>query len=283
MNTSFGQVNDPKLLDSLFNKVKEIKIILDNSKSDKEEIKILKKELLNDSLILNEKDKKILGLSNAVEILKKEKDSLTVQNKQVITDFQNSKLDYSNLSDKQIEILFSEEFNGRGSLTLSSELLKSILSIAQKTPSKRLNQINVYLEIYDSIVSINKIFEKPYSEELKKETYKRIDFVASLAKQKIPGNDNVILSELNKLKDRNRDYCKNTLELYTQFYNVLPLSKSTELIFNIDKSNSVFIKKTEQLYYLVYKYKYLLKALNDYTDIPAFREQFKNKPTFTCN
>lgn len=282
MNTSFGQVNDPKLLDSLFNKVKEIKIILDDSKSYKEEIKILKKVQLSDSLILNEKDKKISGLLNAVEILKKENDSLVLQKKRVITDFQNSKLDYSNLSDKQIEILFSEEFNGRGSLTLSSELLKSILSIAQKTSSKKLNQINDYLEIYDSIVNINKIFENPYSEELKKETYKRIDLVATLAKQKIPGNDNVF-SELNKLRDRNRDYCKNTLELYTQFYNFLPLSKSTDINFNIDKSNSVFIKKTEQLYYLVYKYKYLLKALNDYTDIPAFREQFKNKPTFTCN
>jgi hypothetical protein len=153
---------------------------------------------------------------------------------------------------------------------------------SKKTSSKRLNQINDYLEIYDSIVSINKMFENPYSEELKKETYKRIDLVASLAKQKIPGNDNVF-SELNKLRDRNRDYCKNTLELYTQFYNFLPLSKSTDINFNIDKSNSVFIKKTEQLYYLVYKYKYLLKALNDYTDIPAYREQFKNKPTFTCN
>ena len=143
LNTSFGQVNDPKQLDSLFNKVKVIKTILDDSKSYKEEIKILKKVQLSDSLILNEKDKKISGLLNAVEILKKENDSLVLQKKRVLTDFQNSKLDYSNLSDKQIEILFNEEYNGRGSLTLSSELLKSILSIAQKTSSKRLNQIKL--------------------------------------------------------------------------------------------------------------------------------------------
>ena len=175
----------------------------------------------------------------------------------------------------------NEKFDSQSRLLLSNNLLKSILNFAQKSSSKKLTQLNYFIEIYDSISSLNKIFDFPYSEIQTKETLKRISLISDLVKQKIP-NNKVLLSELEYLAGKTKNYCKNTLDLFNHFH-------AYESTAKVDIN--LFYNKVSMGYYYAYEYPYLIELLNKFQEEPAYRakfptdkkEQFKNKPPFTCN
>ena len=61
-NTSFSQVSDQKILDSIFKSIKGIRLILDNAETHKEEVEKYKKILEKDSSDLKKNDNKIKDL-----------------------------------------------------------------------------------------------------------------------------------------------------------------------------------------------------------------------------
>jgi hypothetical protein len=98
----------------------------------------------------------------------------------------------------------------------------------------------------------------------------------------MPANK-IVLSELEYLSEKTKDYCKNTLDLFNHFYTYAGIAK---------QGGNQFNNKAAMGYYYAYKYSYLLDLLNKFLDDPNYRsqfedkdkkEQFKIKPPFTCN
>jgi hypothetical protein len=280
LHASIAQVNDPKIVENIYNKVNEIKSLLDETKLLKDEIKTLKKLQVSDSLTIAEKEKRVIAIASENEKLIKEKDILIDQKKQSLTDLNNFKSEIAGLSEKQLDILLNDkEYDIKSQLILSKNLMSSMLNFAQKSSSTKFSQLNYLVEIYDSIASINKIFELEYNELKVKETITKIESIALRAKQKLP-NNSTIFSELNSLKERAANYCKKTLDLYEHFYR-----------YNDDKDFEQFKKRVDMGYFIAYKYKYLLTLLAKYVNDSNYRSQFDRsqlkqfmlKPPFTCN
>ena len=281
ISSTKAQVADLKIVDSIYKSIKGIKTILDDTESYKEEIKIFKKQHLRDSLSLNKKEDEIANLLASIESLKKEKADFNIKKKELQDSLILFQSDYSNIFDKQIDILLNEKFDSQSRLLLSSNLLKSMLNFAQKSSSKKLIQLNYFIEIYDSISSVNKIFDFPYSEIQTKETLKKLNLISGLVKQKMP-NNKVLLSELEYLAEKTKNYCKKTLDLFNHFYTYESLAKA-----DINQ----FKNKVSMGYYYASEYNYLIDLLNKFLEEPTYRaqfpttqkEQFKIKPPFTCN
>ena len=279
-NTSFSQVSDQKILDSIFKSIKGIRLILDNAETHKEEVEKYKKILEKDSSDLKKNDNKIKDL--IIEVSKLELEKSELKNK--ISHFQDSlkiiQSVFSEISDEQIENLLDGQFDKPGNLVLGRDMMLSILSFAQKTSPKKLNQFNAYLEIYDSIISIRKTFDAPYNILSNQSAVKSIANLELMTKKKLPDNKS-IKSEVENLKKLVSRYCSNTSELYNLFFRIAPLAETT-FISDLEVKSS-FRSEVEKAYFLVFQYKYLNEMLNKFLLESAFREQFKNKPTFTCN
>jgi hypothetical protein len=281
--SSKAQINDTKVIDSIHKGIKSIKAILDDKEAYKEEINNLKRQQLRDSITLYRKDAEISNLLSSVENLKKEKVDLNSKKKELQDSLLFLKSDYSTFFDNQIEIFLKEEFDSKSSrLLLSNNSLKNFFQLAQKSYAKKLTQLGYFIEIYDSISFIYKLFDLPYNEIQTKEALKKIESLIILAKQKMPANK-IVLSELENLSEKTKDYCKNTLDLFNHFYTYAAIAKQDANQFN---------NKAAMGYYYDYKYSYLLNLLNKFLDDPTYRsqfedkdkkEQFKIKPPFTCN
>jgi hypothetical protein len=89
------------------------------------------------------------------------------------------------------------------------------------------------------------------------------------------------MDEIESLKKVLKRYCSNTYELHLLFKNIYSLGK-VDLSSGIE-SKSMFRREIEQAYFLVFQYKYLNDMLNMYQRDSTYREQFKDKITFTCN
>ena len=279
---SKAQINDTKVIDSIHKGIKSIKAILDDKEAYKEEINNLKRQQLRDSISLYRKEAEISNLLASVENLKKEKVVLNSKKKELQDSLLFFQSDYSTFFDKQIEIFLKEEFDSKSRLLLSNNSIKNFFQLAQKSSAKKLTQLGYFIEIYDSISSIYKLFDLPYNEIQTKETLKKIESITLLAKQKMPANK-IVLSELEYLSEKTKDYCKNTLDLFNHFYTYAGIAKQGSNQFN---------NKAAMGYYYAYKYSYLLELLNKFLDDPTYRsqfedkdkkEQFKIKPPFTCN
>ncbi len=279
---SKAQINDTKVIDSIHKGIKSIKAILDDKEAYKEEINNLKRQQLRDSISLYRKEAEISNLLASVENLKKEKVVLNSKKKELQDSLLFFQSDYSTFFDKQIEIFLKEEFDSKSRLLLSNNSIKNFFQLAQKSSAKKLTQLGYFIEIYDSISSIYKLFDLPYNEIQTKETLKKIESITLLAKQKMPANK-IVLSELEYLSEKTKDYCKNTLDLFNHFYTYAGIAKQDGNQFN---------NKAAMGYYYAYKYSYLLELLNKFLDDPTYRsqfedkdkkEQFKIKPPFTCN
>ncbi len=280
--SSKAQINDTKVIDSIHKGIKSIKAILDDKEAYKEEINNLKRQQLRDSISLHRKEAEISNLLASVENLKKEKVDLNSKKKELQDSLLFFQSDYSTFFDKQIEIFLKEEFDSKSRLLLSNNSIKNFFQLAQKSSAKKLTQLGYFIEIYDSISSIYKLFDLPYNEIQTKATLKKIESITLLAKQKIPANK-IVLSELEYLSEKTKDYCKNTLDLFNHFYTYAPIAK---------QDANQFTNKAAMGYYYAYKYSYLLDLLNKFLDDPTYRsqfedkdkkEQFKIKPPFTCN
>lgn len=280
--SSKAQINDTKVIDSIHKGIKSIKAILDDKEAYKEEINNLKRQQLRDSISLHRKEAEISNLLASVENLKKEKVDLNSKKKELQDSLLFFQSDYSTFFDKQIEIFLKEEFDSKSRLLLSNNSIKNFFQLAQKSSAKKLTQLGYFIEIYDSISSIYKLFDLPYNEIQTKATLKKIESITLLAKQKMPANK-IVLSELEYLSEKTKDYCKNTLDLFNHFYTYAPIAK---------QDANQFTNKAAMGYYYAYKYSYLLDLLNKFLDDPTYRsqfedkdkkEQFKIKPPFTCN
>lgn len=280
--SSKAQINDTKVIDSIHKGIKSIKAIIDDKEVYKEEINNLKRQQLRDSISLYRKEAEISNLLALVENLKKEKVDLNSKKKELQDSLLFFKSDYSAFFDKQIEFFLKEEFDSKSRLLLSNNSIKNFFQLAQKSSAKKLTQLGYFIEIYDSISSIYKLFDLPYNEIQTKETLKKIESITLLAKQKMPANK-IVLSELEYLSEKTKDYCKNTLDLFNHFYTYAGIAKQDGNQFN---------NKAAMGYYYAYKYSYLLELLNKFLDDPTYRsqfedkdkkEQFKIKPPFTCN
>lgn len=280
--SSKAQINDTKVIDSIHKGIKSIKAILDDKEAYKEEINNLKRQQLRDSISLYRKEAEISNLLASVENLKKEKVDLNSKKKELQDSLLFFQSDYSTFFDKQIEIFLKEEFDSKSRLLLSNNSIKNFFQLAQKSSAKKLTQLGYFIEIYDSISSIYKLFDLPYNEIQTKATLKKIESITLLAKQKMPANK-IVLSELEYLSEKTKDYCKNTLDLFNHFYTYAPIAK---------QDANQFTNKAAMGYYYAYKYSYLLDLLNKFLDDPTYRsqfedkdkkEQFKIKPPFTCN
>lgn len=278
--SAFSQVNEPKKIDSILNGINSIKTILDNSKAHKEEIEKFKNKLLKDSLDLEVEKKIIRELKDAAEKFATEKIELNNKLKQVRDSLKSFQSEYSNISDKQIESLLNEQFDKPGNLVFSKNSMSSILSFAQMTSSKKLNQIKAYINIYDSIFSVRKIFEEPFNKISIQQANKRVAAIETAIKNDLENNI-PITNEVENLKKLLNRYCSNTFELYNLFFKIAPLAE-TNFLSSIDVK-SAFRSEVEKAYYLVFQYKYLNEILNKFLLEPTYREQFKSKPTFTCN
>ena len=106
----------------------------------------------------------------------------------------------------------------------------------------------------------------PYNEIQTKEALKKIESLIILAKQKMPANK-IVLSELENLSEKTKDYCKNTLDLFNHFYTYAAIAKQDANQFN---------NKAAMGYYYAYKYSYLLDLLNKFLDDPTYRSQFED-------
>ena len=280
--SSKAQINDTKVIDSIHKGIKSIKAIIDDKEVYKEEINNLKRQQLRDSISLYRKEAEISNLLALVENLKKEKVDLNSKKKELQDSLLFFKSDYSAFFDKQIEFFLKEEFDSKSRLLLSNNSIKNFFQLAQKSSAKKLTQLSYFIEIYDSISSIYKLFDLPYNEIQTKETLKKIESITLLAKQKMPANK-IVLSELEYLSEKTKDYCKNTLDLFNHFYTYAGIAK---------QGGNQFNNKAAMGYYYAYKYSYLLELLNKFLDDPTYRsqfedkdkkEQFKIKPPFTCN
>jgi len=278
--SAFSQVNDPKKIDSILNGINSIKTILDNSKAHKEEIEKYKNKLIKDSLDLEAEKKIIRDLKDVAEKFADEKVELNNKLKQYRDSLKSLQSEYSNISDKQIELLLNEQFDKPGNLVFSKNTISGILSFAQMTSSKKLNQIKAYINIYDSIFSVRKIFEEPFNILSIQQANKRVSAIEITIKKDLANNISMT-NEVENLKKLLNRYCSNTFELYNLFYKIAPLAE-TNFSSSIDVK-SAFRSEVEKAYYLVFQYKYLNEVLNKFLLEPTFREQFKSKPTFTCN
>ena len=281
--SSIAQVSESKFIDSVFKSIKEIKTILDNSATHKEEIKIFKNQFVKDSLDLEKNKKTMQDLTIDLEKFKYDKIEFSKKTRELQDSLKNFQVDYSVIADSQIETLLNQQFDKNGSLPVSRDIMTSMLSLAQKSTSKKINQLKTYMDIYDSVTSVRKIFEKEFDIVSVQQAKKSISLIEIAIKNKL-SNAIAIEKEVGNLKKLVEGYCQNTYELFF-FLNknsgVNPTNQS-KIYPHIQKTP--FQIELEGLYFVAFKYPYLVKVLNQFKDDPAYREQFKNKtPPFTCN
>jgi hypothetical protein len=281
-HSSLSQVSEPKFIDSVFKNIREIKTILDNSATHKEEIKNFKNQFIIDSLDLEKNKKTIQDLTIALEKFKDEKVEFSKKTRQFQDSLKNFQSEYSSIADNQIETLLNQKFDKTGSLPVSREVMTSMLSLAQKSTSKKINQLKAYIDVYDSVISVRKIFEKEYDMALAQQAKKSIASIEISIKNKL-SNTNAIEKEVSNLKKLVDGYCQNTYELFFSLYKKSGMKPTMQSNIDPHIEKTAFRVELEGAYFLAFQYPYLLKVLNQFKDDPAYREQFKNKHTFTCN
>lgn len=274
-----GQVTNTIVTDSIFKEIKEIKKILDSNEFYKEKIKLYIKRQESEAEVLRLKENKITELDSVNTSLKKKIDALEVDKKGIQNQLNTNKSEQAFKADKQIEVLLQQKFDKPGNLILDRNLILSIQDLANDASPSKLNQLRAYIEIYDSLMVVKRVFELPYNEQVIQQANKTIQSVEQLNKLRLNSNAS-LSSEIGNVKKLLGRYCSNTLELLNLFARTYPLSKTD--VNAIDDVKSFFRNEIEQGYYLVYQYKYLNDMLNKYLLDSGFREQFKEKPTFTC-
>jgi hypothetical protein len=282
LNISFSkaQITDQKIVDSIFRDLQLIRKSIDNSEYLNKQIAILTKLKSDDSIAIANKNIQIGVLSSQIAVLEQEKKGLVSSKTDAELSLKKLNIDQANYSEKQIEIFLNQGFDETGGLLLNKNLISSILNFAQKSSPKNLSMLIAFLEIKDSIEVIRKIFDEPYSKQETQKANEKIEQLKLFAKQKLQNNNTSITTELSKLQNDVNDYCKKTSELYSAFNRIYPLSKTN---IQGDGDNSVFIRRVDEQYFIAYKYMHLLKLMDKYIVDQSYREQFKDKPTFTCN
>ena len=277
---SKAQITDQKIVDSIFRDLQLIRKSIDNSEYLNKQIAILTKLKSDDSIAIANKNIQIGVLSSQIAVLEQEKKGLVSSKTDAELSLKKLNIDQANYSEKQIEIFLNQGFDETGGLLLNKNLISSILNFAQKSSPKNLSMLIAFLEIKDSIEVIRKIFDEPYSKQETQKANEKIEQLKLFAKQKLQNNNTSITTELSKLQNDVNDYCKKTSELYSAFNRIYPLSKTN---IQGDGDNSVFIRRVDEQYFIAYKYMHLLKLMDKYIVDQSYREQFKDKPTFTCN
>lgn len=274
-----GQVNNSIITDSIFKEIKEIKKILDSTESYKEKIKLYIKRQESEAEVLKSKEKKITELDSVNTSLKKKIDALEVDKKGIQNQLNTNKSEQAFKADKQIEVLLQQKFDKPGNLILDRNLILSIQDLANDATPSKLNQLRAYIEIYDSLMVVKKVFELPYNEQVIQQANNTIQAIELSIKKKLNANP-YLTDEVENVKKLISRYCSNTFELHSLFAKIYPLAKTD--LSSVTQTKSAFRKEIEQAYFLVYQYKYLNDMLNKYLLDSGFREQFKEKPTFTC-
>jgi hypothetical protein len=277
---SKAQITDQKIVDSIFRDLQLIRKSINNSEYLNNEITKLTKSKFNDSIIIATKENQIRVLISQQAVLEQEKTGLLTSKTEAELNLKKLNIDQANYAEKQIEIFLNQGFDSTGRLLLNKNLISSILNFAQKSSPKNLSMLIAFLEIKDSIEAIRKIFDEPYSKQETQKANEKIEQLKLFAKQKLQNNNTSITNELSKLQNDVNDYCKKTSELYSAFNRIYPLSKTN---IQGDGDNSVFIRRVDEQYFIAYKYMHLLKLMDKYIVDQSYREQFKDKPTFTCN
>jgi len=277
---SKAQITDQKIVDSIFRDLQLIRKSIDNSEYLNKQIAILTKLKSDDSIAIANKNIQIGVLSSQIAVLEQEKKGLVSSKTDAELNLKKLNIDQASYAEKQIEIFLNQGFDETGRLLLNKNLISSILNFAQKSSPKNLNMLIAFLEIKDSIEVIRKIFDEPYSKQETQKANEKIEQLKLFAKQKLQNNNTSITNELSKLQNDVNDYCKKTSELFSAFNRIYPLSKTN---IQGDGDNSVFIRRVDEQYFIAYKYMHLLKLMDKYIVDQSYREQFKDKPTFTCN
>jgi hypothetical protein len=213
--SSLAQVSESKFIDSVFKNIKEIKTILDNSATHKEEIKNFKNQFIIDSLDLEKNKKIIQDLTIALEKSKDDKVEFSKKTRQFQDSLNNFQLEYSTIADNHIESILNQQFDKNGSLPLSRDVLTNLLRLSQKSTSKKIEQLKSYIDIYDSITSVRKIFEKEYDIVSVQQAKKSITLIEISIKNKFSNaNAIAIEKEVSNIKKLVDGYCQNTYELF---------------------------------------------------------------------
>lgn len=277
---SKAQITDQKIVDSIFRDLQLIRKSIDNSEYLNKQIASLTKLKSDDSIAIANKNIQIGVLSSQIAVLEQEKKGLVSSKTDAELNLKKLNIDQANYAEKQIEIFLNQDFDETGRLLLNKNLISSILTFAQKSSPKNLNMLIAFLEIKDSIEVIRKIFDEPYSKLETQKANEKIEKLKLLAKQKLQNNNTSIMNELTYLQNDVNDYCKQTSELYSAFTRIYPLSKTN---IQGDGDRSVFIRRVDEQYFIAYRYNHLIKLMDKYIEEQSYREQFKDKPTFTCN
>jgi hypothetical protein len=277
---SKAQITDQKIVDSIFRDLQLIRKSIDNSEYLNKQIAILTKLKSDDSIAIANKNIQIGVLSSQIAVLEQEKKGLVSSKTDAELNLKKLNIDQASYAEKQIEIFLNQDFDETGRLLLNKNLISSILTSAQKSSPKNLNMLIAFLEIKDSIEVIRKIFDEPYSKLETQKANEKIEKLKLLAKQKLQNNNTSIMNELTYLQNDVNDYCKQTSELYSAFTRIYPLSKTN---IQGDGDRSVFIRRVDEQYFIAYRYNHLIKLMDKYIEEQSYREQFKDKPTFTCN
>jgi len=282
--SSLSQVSESKLIDSVFKNIREIKTILDNSETHKDEIKKFKYQFVIDSLDLEKNKKTIQDLTIALEKSKDDKVEFSKKTRQLQDSLKNFQVEYSVIADSQIETLLNQQFDKNGSLPVTRDIIITMLSIAQKSTSKKADQLKAYMDIYDSVTSVRKIFEKEFDMASVQQAKKNINLIEISIKNKLSNTNAIAIEkEVSNLKKLVDGYCQNTYELFFSLYKKSGMKPTMQSNIDPHIEKTAFRVELEGAYFLAFQYPYLLKVLNQFKDDPAFREQFKNKPPFTCN
>lgn len=273
-----AQITDAKIVDSIFIQIKGIRGEFTKFNQAQDEIKKLKEQRLLDSTLIAVKEGKNKSLLEELVNLKKENDELLVFKNRLTTEVQKGKDQMSSMLNKQIEFLLKEDLYYR-KLLFSRNMLTSIKQDAGILGVAKVGQLNTFIDIYDSILLVEKVFEKEYNKMAIEESKRSIERLKIQLKKNIPSNKNLELALEDLLLDLN-EYCENTNILYSLFAKMYPLG-SVQMPNN-SKATNPFYKELQQAYYYVYRYPYLVDLLNKYMDNPSFREQYKSKAKLDC-
>lgn len=277
---SKAQITDQKIVDSIFRDLQLIRKSINNSEYLNNQIANLTKSKFNDSIIIASKENQISVLISEQAVLKQEKKGLVASKTDAELSLKKIELEKANYAEKQIANILNQGFDDKGRFLSNKNLILNILDFAQNSSPKNLNMLIAFLEIKDSIDVIRSIFNEQYSKQQTQKANEKIERLKLLTKQKLQNNDTTILKELSYLQNDVNNYCKNTSDLYSAFNRIYPLSKTN---IQGDGDNSIFIRQIDEQYFVAHRYPYLLTLMNQYLKDKTFREQFKDKITFTCN
>jgi hypothetical protein len=277
---SKAQITDQKILDSIFRDLQLIRKSIDNSEYLNKQTAVLTKLKSEDSIAIANKNIQIGVLSSQIAVLEQEKKGLVSSKTDAELNLKKLNIDQANYAEKQIEIILNQGFDEKGRFLLNKNFISTFLNFVQKSSPKNLSMLIAFLEIKDSIEVIRKIFDEPYSKQETQKANEKIEKLKLFAKQKLQNNNTSITNELSKLHIDVNDYCKKTSELYSAFNRIYPLSKT-----NIKGDGDIYVltRRVDEQYFIAYKYMHLLKLMEKYLEDQSYREQFKDKPTFTCN